>query len=138
MIVWSVFREEDGPFRCYKSFSDDLQKNTPALANDKIQRCSVAVIRDRIANMSIMDIIKNRDSLREGVKEDIQKLVTGWGMWLETIEILDVQIASSTLFKNMQTEYREQTRQKSEEITATVSNYLRNKQIVREEELSKK
>jgi len=98
----------------------------PTLANEKIQRCSVAVIRDKIANMSIMDIIKNRQSLREGVKDDIQKLVSGWGMWLETIEILDVQISSATLFKNLQTEYREQTRQKAEEISATVSNYLRN------------
>lgn len=100
MIVWSINREGDGPFRCYKSFGEDLNSRSN-LANEKIMNLSKSIIRDRIANMSINDVIKNRQKLRHGVREEIQKLVTGWGMWLETIEILEVKIASNTLFKNM-------------------------------------
>ena len=98
MLVWSIYRKEDGPFKCYKSFGDDLNRDTPQMANEKIQNLAISIIRDRIANMSIGDVLQNRHKLRDGVREEIQKLITGWGIWLETIEILDVKIASSSLF----------------------------------------
>lgn len=110
MLMWSIYRTDDGPFKCYKSFGDDLKQPTPTMANDKIQNLAVSIIRDRIANMAINDILKNRSKLRDGVKAEIQELVTGWGIWLETVEIMEVKVASNTLFKNMQTEFRETTR----------------------------
>lgn len=110
MVIWSIFRDGDGPFKCYKSFGEDL-KGSSAMANEKIMNLSKSIIRDRIANMTIKDVLKNRHKLREGVREEIQKLINGWGIWLETVEILDVKIASNQLFKNLQTEFRENTRQ---------------------------
>jgi len=47
----------------------------------------VSIIRDRIANMTINDILKNRSKLRDGVKDEMQKVISGWGIWLETCEI---------------------------------------------------
>jgi regulator of protease activity HflC (stomatin/prohibitin superfamily) len=101
MIIWSIYREEDGPFKCYKSFGVDLQQPVPKVANDKLQSMAVSIVRDRIANMTIDEILKNRQKLRDGVKSEIQKLLTGWGMWLETCEIQDVKISSGSLFKNL-------------------------------------
>jgi len=71
----------------YKFFGDDLKKSTPSVANSKIENMAVAIVRDRIANLTINDILKNRSKLRNGVKEEMQKLLTGWGIWLETCEI---------------------------------------------------
>jgi hypothetical protein len=71
---------------------------------------AVSIIRDRIANLTINDILKNRSKLRNGVKDEMQKLITGWGIWLETCEVVDVKISSASLFKNLQTEFRESTR----------------------------
>jgi len=85
--------------------------------------------------MTIGDVLKNRQKLRDGVADEIQKLINGWGMWLETIEILDVKIASNTLFKNLQTEFRERTRQKAETITAETNNVLRAEYLERQEHL---
>jgi regulator of protease activity HflC (stomatin/prohibitin superfamily) len=62
---------------------------------------AVSIIRDRIANMTINDILKNRQKLRNGVKDEIQKVITGWGIWLETCEVVDVKISSGSLFKNL-------------------------------------
>jgi len=62
---------------------------------------AISIIRDRIANLSLDDILKNRSKLRNGVKEEMQKLITGWGMWLETCEIQDVKISSRSLFSNL-------------------------------------
>jgi regulator of protease activity HflC (stomatin/prohibitin superfamily) len=48
---------------------------------------AVSIIRDRIANLTIDVILKNRSKLRDGVREELQKILNGWGMWVETIEI---------------------------------------------------
>lgn len=78
-----------------------------------ISSVCAAHVRDKIANMTINDILTNRAKLRDGIKEEMQKLLTGWGMWMETIEISDVKICSGTLFQNMQVEFREENRVKA-------------------------
>lgn len=67
--------------------------------------------------MTIQDILKNRAVLRDGIKADMQKLLTGWGMWMETIEISDVTICSSTLFGNLQAEFKQEHRLKAFHMT---------------------
>lgn len=101
MLIWSVHRANDGPFKCYKSFGEDLQKSTPTIANEQLESMAVSIIRDRIANLTLNDILKNRNKLRDGVKEEMQKIITGWGIWLETCEVQDVTIASRSLFTNL-------------------------------------
>ena len=71
----------------YKFFGNDLKNSVPTVANSKIENMAVAIVRDRIANLTISDILKNRSKLRDGVKEEMQKILTGWGLWLETCEI---------------------------------------------------
>ena len=71
MMIWSILRDDDGPMRCYKSFGEDLKKATPVIANGKIEPMAVAIIRDRIANLTINDILKNRSKLRGGVKDEM-------------------------------------------------------------------
>lgn len=71
MLIWSILRTEDGPMNCYKFFGDDLQSSSPTVANGKIQAICVAIIRDRIANMTLNDILKNRSKLKQGVKDEI-------------------------------------------------------------------
>jgi len=87
MVIWSVLRSDKGPMNCYNCFGDDLKKATPQIANGKIESIAVAIIRDRIANLTLNDILKNRSKLRGGVREEMQKIMTGWGIWLETCEI---------------------------------------------------
>ena len=101
MLVWSVNRNDDSPMNCYKFFGDDLKSNVPHVANGKIESMAIAIIRDRIANLTINDILKNRNKLRGGVKEEMQKILSGWGIWLETCEIQDVKISSKELFRNL-------------------------------------
>ena len=102
VLIWSVYREQDGPFRCYKSFGDDLSNpKGPIIANEKLQKMAVSIIRDRIANFTLNEILKERSKLRNGVKEEMQKVITGWGIWLETCEVVDVKIASKSLFTNL-------------------------------------
>lgn len=57
MLIWSVLRNNDGPMNCYKFFGDDLQETTPVNANKKLEAMSIAIIRDRVANMTLNDIL---------------------------------------------------------------------------------
>lgn len=103
-LFYSVFREGDGPHRLYKSFGEDLRKHGAPVVSERLSSMTVAVIRDKIANSTIDDLLKNRDKLRSEIKKDLSPKMTEWGMWLETVEIADVVICSGTLFSNMQAE----------------------------------
>lgn len=88
--------------------------------------------------MTLNDILKNRSKIRNGVREEMQKILNGWGIWLETIEIQDVKIASSTLFKNLQTEFRESSRLQAERITEESDLKIAKEKLERDEKFSKK
>lgn len=72
---------------------------------------SNAIVRSAIANSTIEEMLRNREALRGQIRTEMFEVVSGWGVWLETIEITDVQIKSSALFKDLQAPYRENIKQ---------------------------
>jgi hypothetical protein len=60
MLVWSVHRESDGPYKCYRNFGNTLNSGCGDI-NEKLESLSVAIIRDKIANLNIDTILKNRN-----------------------------------------------------------------------------
>jgi regulator of protease activity HflC (stomatin/prohibitin superfamily) len=44
---------------------------SPSVANQKLQQLAVSIIRDRVANMTIDDILKKRAKLRDAVKSEM-------------------------------------------------------------------
>lgn len=56
----------------------------------KVGNFARSIIRDKLANMTIDDVLKNRSALRDSLKSELQETLTGWGMYVETIEISDV------------------------------------------------
>ena len=67
--------------------------------------------------------------MRDAIRKDIQNLLTGWGMWVETIEISDVRICSGSLFKNMQVDFREANRLKAHELKSASDLIIDKRQI---------
>ena len=112
MLVWTVNRIGDGPFLAYKNLGD-ISSGNPKTANDSLIAMSSAVVRSCIANSTIQEMITNRKLLRESIHKEMFDVVKGWGVWMETIEITDVTICSSALFKDLQTNYRETMRQEA-------------------------
>jgi len=64
-------------------------------------------VRNVIANSTLMNVMRDRKSIRDRIREDMQKVCNGWGVWLETVEITEVMIASHSLFKDLQADFRE-------------------------------
>lgn len=113
MIVWQIFREGDGPMKAYKNLGQDLISDVPVTANSLINSAVVSIVRNHIANSSIDDVIKNRDALKNLIMETLRPLMTGWGIWLETVEITDVKILSQSVFRDIQCKFREDQNQKA-------------------------
>ena len=107
MLVWTVYRENPGPMKAYMSLGEDLVSDEPTMANNLLISMSSAIVRNCIANSTIDEVLKSRDLMRDQIKKKLTPIVTGWGVYLETVEIIDVKISSGSLFTNMQCKFRE-------------------------------
>lgn len=125
MILWSIFREKDGPFRAYKYLGDDLKQREPQTANENLAGMCSAIVRHHIANSTIEEVIMNRDLIRTTIKKSMSEITNGWGVWLESVEIIDVKILSGSLFSNLQTAFREEQRKKAEMILLNTNNEIK-------------
>ena len=60
-----------------------------------------SIVRHRIANSTINEIVTKRDEVRTEIKKQMNHQLNKWGVWLESVEITDVRVLSSRLFSNM-------------------------------------
>lgn len=107
MICWTVNRSGDGPMKAFRNLGTDLTSSTPDTANRLLTAMASAIVRSRIANSTIDEILQKRAELRDAIRTEMATVTTGWGVWLETVEITDVKILSGSLFKDMQCKFRE-------------------------------
>jgi flotillin len=137
-VIWVVFREEDGPFKAYR-YLDGLGTGTGETprANENIARMAESIIRHQVANSTIADVIANRATLRDKIRAEMQNVVQGWGVWLETVEITDVTICSDTLFGDLQASYRQQTHAEAEQIRVETKKGLEEHQMAVDLDLAK-
>lgn len=129
IIIWTIYREKDGPFKAYKSLGEELCLSNPTSANTTLMELSNSIVRNRIANSTIEDILTHRDQVKNEIRNEMNKIVNGWGVWLESVEITDVKILSKALFENLQTEFREAQRQKAEIIMMNTLSELNEKKL---------
>lgn len=120
MLEWTVDRND--PFKAYKML--DLASGNYNCANTVLQCMTSAVVRNQIANSTIDHILKNRKALRDTIMKEMATVVSGWGIHLSTVEITDVKISSSSLFKDMQSKFREENNKKAELERMAVGNVI--------------
>ncbi|KRW99566.1 hypothetical protein PPERSA_13146 [Pseudocohnilembus persalinus] len=99
VVYWAVYRQGDGPFKCYKYIQGTN-------ANENVKQMTESIVRSQISNTKLLEVLKNRHALREAVTTNLRQSLEGWGIWAETVEITEVIISSSQTFKDMQTEFR--------------------------------
>merc|ERR1711865_475005 len=74
--------------------------------------------------------------LREAVRKEMLETTKGWGVWLETLEIKDVQICSKTLFEDLQAEFRQDTHVRAEQVRLQSSKVLAEQRASHDEEMA--
>ena len=70
-------------------------------------------MRSVIANHKLEDLLTDREKIRAAIKQDM-KMVKGWGVWLEAVEITDIRILSGSLFKDLQSRFREEKKREAD------------------------
>jgi len=135
-MIWSPLRDE-GLFKLYKAFGDELMNENSSFINEKIQNLAISVIRDKVANLTIEAILRDRNQIRDGIKKSAGEVLKGWGVWLETIEISEVHIVSGSLFQNLQTPHREKMRLHADKIERSTENTIRSETMEKNNAFSK-
>merc|ERR1712093_275980 len=130
--VFSVLRTGDGPFRYYKY----IQGSGKEMAEDNLRGMAESLMRKHVATTSLNDVLRDRESLRNSVNDEMTKTTKGWGVWLETFEIKDVQICSKSLFEDLQAEYRQDTHVKAEQLRLESAQVLAEKRSAHDEAMA--
>lgn len=122
--------------KAYKNLGEDLKQAIPRSANDKLVSMCNAILRNYIANKELKTIMTDRQILRETIRKEIGQITKSWGVWIETVEITNVEICSDALFKNMQTFYREQIQKDADIIRNTIKNRIEEQTMKVDSELN--
>jgi CII-binding regulator of phage lambda lysogenization HflD len=85
---------------------DDPMERT----NSELQTICIEAVRHVIANMSIDDALKKKDEIAENLISQLKEVEKKWGIIFDQVGIESVRIMSSTLFENLQSEYRDSIR----------------------------
>jgi uncharacterized membrane protein YhiD involved in acid resistance len=83
------------------------------------------VTRDKVANTNLETCLKNRNHMRNQIRNELEPTCKGWGVWVETVEITDIMISSNALFKDMQMEFRQEQKIKAEKVLLESEETLR-------------
>jgi hypothetical protein len=126
-IIWTIYREGEGPYNAYRNLGPDLRNKVPKTANDNLTSQASAIVRAVIANHKLEDLLRDRQKIRESITRNMKDLVKGWGVWLETVEINDIRILSGSLFKDLQARFREQEKLRAEIYTEDIKDKLAEK-----------
>jgi len=141
--LWSIYKESEGPWKAYKNLlladkDEDGYFDDKNSGNSYIADCAASIIRVTIANYPLTDILTKRDEIRNHVRAEMQKQVQGWGVWLETVEISDVQVSSRKLFEDLQCEFRNEQRLRAERIRLATERTLKEEKLAHDVEESRR
>ncbi|MGQ4891438.1 MAG: SPFH domain-containing protein [Candidatus Njordarchaeia archaeon] len=92
-VVWSVVEPE-------KTFSNVQWENISPYIKDITE----SVIRTTSANMPLIDILREREKIVKAIVSELDKIVSDWGIKIDTVEIREVEVVDKELFANLQAE----------------------------------
>ncbi|MHA1378310.1 MAG: SPFH domain-containing protein [Candidatus Helarchaeota archaeon] len=96
MLIWKVVNAE-------KAFSAVSWDSRSEHYVEKIlKNAAEAIIRTTCANMTIEKIIRERLDIIKSISKELHQITSDWGIVIESIEIIEVNILDPELKKNME------------------------------------
>lgn len=96
MLIWKVI----DPEKAYSAVS--WIRGNDHYIEKILRNAAEAIIRTTCANMEIENIIRERSDIIKQISKELHTLTSGWGIVIESIEIVEVQILEPDLKKNME------------------------------------
>eukprot|EP00485_Elphidium_margaritaceum_P023492 CAMPEP_0202712718 /NCGR_PEP_ID=MMETSP1385-20130828/44470_1 /ASSEMBLY_ACC=CAM_ASM_000861 /TAXON_ID=933848 /ORGANISM="Elphidium margaritaceum" /LENGTH=408 /DNA_ID=CAMNT_0049372829 /DNA_START=34 /DNA_END=1260 /DNA_ORIENTATION=+ len=115
-LIWAIKRDGDGPLKAYRHIKNLENVQSDSEINQHIKSMAESIVRHQIANLGINEVISQRKKVRDGIVGEMQEILSGWGIWLETVEITEVRILSASLFNDLQQKFRSASREEAQQI----------------------
>eukprot|EP01084_Bolivina_argentea_P064113 116957_1 len=136
-LIWVINRDGTGPLKAYKHIKNLANLTENAEVNQHIKSMAESIVRHQIANLEINEVIAQRKKVRDRITGEMQEILSGWGIWLETVEITEVKILSNSLFNDLQQPYRSTTRQMAEKIRIDTDHDIQEKRVLTQFKIKK-
>lgn len=130
--IWKISDPEKAG-QCYDF--DDERAAVTALG-ENLRDVVESAIRHRVANMPMEEVLRKRGSIILQLKEETAYMASQWGVLVETVEIREVLILSETLFEQMQADFRNAMRLKSETSALETEKLIQERKLAQEEEMA--
>ncbi|MHA1428536.1 MAG: SPFH domain-containing protein [Candidatus Helarchaeota archaeon] len=96
MLIWKVINAE----RAFSAVSWDPRHKH--YVETILKNAAEAIIRTTCANMELEKIIRERSAIIQEISKELHQLTSDWGIVIESIEIIEVNILDAELKKNME------------------------------------
>lgn len=74
--IYSIYRSGEGPFKAFK-YLKGMDEQGIREASGNIRMMAESIIRHQIANMTIAEVLRNRNKLRDRTRKDMLDVVKG-------------------------------------------------------------
>lgn len=83
-----------------------------------------------------MEVLRERNLIKDNIKRDLEKQLCSWGIWLETVELTEVKICSKKLFEDLQADFRQTLSSQAESFTLQTNEKLAELRMESEQKLA--
>lgn len=143
----AVYRIAD-PLVAFRMLNFSFPERAQEKLAELLREMFVGAARRLVANLSVEECLTRR---KEGIAAELVREIApvlsgrgrledttdaGWGVLLDTIEIQDVRVLSSTVFENMQARYRREQERQAREAELAKERFVHREETEAERQLS--
>ncbi|WP_338864991.1 SPFH domain-containing protein [Myxococcus stipitatus] len=143
----AVYRIAD-PLVAFRMLNFSFPERAQEKLAELLREMFVGAARRLVANLSVEECLSRR---KEGIAAELMREIApvlsgrgrledttdaGWGVLLDTIEIQDVRVLSSTVFENMQARYRREQERQAREAELAKERFVHREETEAERQLS--
>ncbi|MFV2015518.1 MAG: SPFH domain-containing protein, partial [Candidatus Heimdallarchaeota archaeon] len=112
LVIWRI----EDPVKAYQSITGSQQKGVMAQINRVLEQLVESIIRTTVAQLSLDQVLRERSLIIEAIMTELVTVVGPMGIKVNTAEIRHVDVVDSSLFNDLQEQFRQEARLKAEKV----------------------
>ncbi len=133
LLVWRII----DPEAAYRAIGSQYGRNAMLGLNKTLEQIVESIIRTTVAKLTIDEVLRERQIIVEAITKELFGVVSDWGISIETVEVVQVELTNSTLFQHLQAKFEQEARKRAMEITIETDRELEQKRIEQNFEVEK-